>query len=848
MACQGKNPKHVSLLLLVSCWFFLLSSCKAYPKAEVKALLKWKKSLPADQPILKSWVAQFNSSRASSPCKWRGIACNNEGSVTEIKLNYTGLKGTLESLDFLSFPNLLHLDLRSNQLKGTIPMNIGTLSKLQFLDLSINFFNGSLPLSLANLTKVYELDVSQNNITGKLDSRLFPDGTGKSKTGLISLKNFLLQANGLVGRIPEEIGNLKHLALLALDGNYFFGPIPSSLGNLSDLTILRLAQNQLSGQIPISIGTLKLTELFLLKNKLSGSVPEEIGNLSSLVTLHLAENNFTGHLPQQVCQGGKLTNFSAAFNNFTGPIPVSLKNCQTLYRVRLEHNQLTGYIDQDFGVYPNLTYIDLSYNRLRGKLSPNWGESQNLTVLRVAGNMISGKIPNEILRLSKMGYLDLSSNQLSGDIPVEIGKLSNLIKLILKDNKLSGEVPAGIGGLSELESLDLSINMLGGPIPDQIGDCWKLQSLSLSKNCLNEMIPYQIGNLLALQDLDLSFNSLMGGIPPQLGSLSDLEYLNISNNNLNGSVPSSLGSMLSLISINLSNNNLEGPLPEGKIFRSATLGAFNNNKDLCGEIQGLRPCNAVVIKKGGGNKKSKILIVIVASIVGALSISFAFVGIFVFIQKKHSRNMSKVKSTSKIENPFSIWHFNGNAVYGDILEASNNFDDMYCIGMGASAKVYKVEIPGAQVLAVKKLSSQAEGIGTDNIKSFSNELATLTKIRHRNIVKLLGFCFHEVHMFFIYEFMERGSLADMLSRTEAMELDWATRIQVVKGVAYALSYMHHDCLPPIIHRDISSKNVLMSSDLEACISDFGIARFLKPDSSNWTTIAGTYGYLAPGKL
>ncbi|KAK4570885.1 hypothetical protein RGQ29_029658, partial [Quercus rubra] len=744
--------------------------------------------LPADQPILNSWVEQINST-ASGPCTWRGIACNNEGSVTEIYLNYTRLKETTIS-------------------RAPYQQTLATLSKLQFLDLSFNFFNGSLPISLANLTKVYELDVSENNITGKLDSRLFPDGTGKSKTGLISLKHFLLQTNALVGKIPEEIGNLKHLTLLAFDGNYFFGPIPSSLGNLSDLTILRLAQNQLSGQIPISIGTLKLKEVFLLKNKLSGSVPEEIGNLSSLITLHLAENNFTGHLPQQVCQGGKLTNFSAAFNSFNGPIPVSLQNCRTLYRVRLEHNQLTGYIDQDFGVYPDLTYIDLSYNKLRGKLSPNWGESQNLTVLRVAGNMIGGKIPYEILRLSKMGYLDLSSNQLTGDIPVEIGKLSNLIKLILKDNKLSGEVPAGIGGLSNLESLDLSINMLGGPIPDQIGDCWKLQSLSLSKNYLNETIPYQIGNLRALQDLDLSFNSLMGGIPPQLGSLSDLEYLNIANNNLNGSIPKSLGSMLSLVSINLSNNSLE-----------AMPGNFSYNKDLCGEMQGLRPCSAPVIKKSGGNKKSKIVIAIVASLVD--------------------------ENTSKTENPLSIWHFNGNAVYEDILKASNNFDDIYCIGMGASAKVYKVEIPGAQVLAVKKLRSQAEGKVTDSIKGFSNELAALTKIRHRNIVKLLGFCFHEVHMFFIYEYMERGSLANILSSTEAKELDWATRVQVIKGVAYALSYMHHDCLPPIIHRDISSKNVLLSSNLEGCVSDFGTARFLKPDSSNWTTIAGTYGYLAP---
>ena len=846
MAFQGKKSKDISLALLVACLFVLLSSCKAIPKAEAEALLKWKKSLP-DQPILNSWVAHINST-ALSPCKWRGIACNDEGSVTEINLSYTGLKGTLENLDFFSFPNLLRLDLKYNHFTGTIPTNIGTLFKLQFLDLSANSLNGSLPLSLANLTQVYELDVSRNNITGKIDSRLFPDGTGKSKTGLTSLKNFLLQSNKLVGRIPEEIGNLKHLARLAFDGNYFSGPIPSSLGNLSDLTVLRLAVNQLTEKIPANIGTLKLIDLYLFQNKLSGSVPEEIGNLSSLVTLHLAENNFTGHLPQEVCKGGKLTNFSAAFNHFTGPIPVSLKNCRSLFRVRLEHNQLTGYIDQDFGVHPNLNYIDLSYNKLKGKLSPNWGECQNLTTLKLAGNMISGSIPSEIVQLNKMGYLDLSSNQLSGHIPTEIGKVSKLIKLILKDNKLSGEVPVGIGGLSDLESLDLSINMLGGAIPDQIGDCWKLQSLSLSKNYLNETIPYQIGNLRALQDLDLSFNSLMGGIPPQLESLSDLEYLNLSNNNLNGSVPTSLGSMLSMVSINLSNNNLEGPLPEGKIFRSAKPGAFSNNKDLCGEIRGLRPCNALVIKKGGGNKKSKIVIVIVASLVSALSVSIAFVGIFLFIQKKHSRNTSKVENTSKTENMFSIWHFNGNAVYEDILEASNNFDDMYCIGMGASAKVYKVEVPGTQVLAVKKLRSQAEGKVTDSTKSFSNELAALTEIRHRNIVKLLGFCFHKVHMFFIYEYMERGSLADILSNTEAKELDWATRVRVIKGVASALSYMHHDCLPPIIHRDISSKNVLLSSNLEACVSDFGTARFLKTNSSNWTTIAGTYGYLAPGKL
>nr|POE68032.1 putative leucine-rich repeat receptor-like protein kinase [Quercus suber] len=250
MASQGKQSKHVSVALIVACWFVSLSSCKANPisKTEIEALLKWKESLP-DQPILKSWVAHANSS-ASSPCKWHGIACNNEGSITEINLAYAGLRGNLQNLDFSSFPNLLHLDLRENKLIGTIPTNIGTLSKLQYLDLSVNSLNGSLPLSLANLTQLVEFGVSRNNITGELDRRLFPDGTSLSKTGFLSLKIFALQYTKLGGRIPEEIGNLKYLVQLFLDGNYFCGPIPPSIGNLSDLATLSLGLNELSGKIP----------------------------------------------------------------------------------------------------------------------------------------------------------------------------------------------------------------------------------------------------------------------------------------------------------------------------------------------------------------------------------------------------------------------------------------------------------------------------------------------------------------------------------------------------------------------------------------------------------------------
>ncbi|TXG70650.1 hypothetical protein EZV62_005585 [Acer yangbiense] len=408
MANQGKYSLP-ALYLYVACMLFLFS-WKANSLTETEALLKWKESFE-NQSIFESWVipAQSNSTTAS-PCRWRGISCDDAGT----------------------------LDLKTNKLSGSVPRTIGLLSKLQFLDLSTNDLNGTLPLSLANLTQVYELDISRNSLVGEIDARLFPDGTGQSRTGLIGLKNFLLQDNQLGGRIPEEIGNSKLLTLIALDGNFLTGPIPAYLGNLSSLSILRVAENQLTGQIPTNIGTLNnLTDVRLFSNNFTGLVPEELGNLSSLTVLHLAENNFSGHLPQEVCRGGKLVNFSASFNSFTGPVPVSLRDCQSLYRVRLEHNQLTGILDRDFGVYPNLTYMDLSYNKLQGELSPKWGECQQLTLLKIAVNSIDGRIPDEITSLSQLVELDLSSNQLSGEIPKQIGDLTRLSFLSLKDNNIS---------------------------------------------------------------------------------------------------------------------------------------------------------------------------------------------------------------------------------------------------------------------------------------------------------------------------------------------------------------------------------------------------------------------------
>ncbi|KAL4389872.1 MDIS1-interacting receptor like kinase 2-like [Arachis hypogaea] len=106
-----------------------------------------------------------------------------------------------------------------------------------------------------------------------------------------------------------------------------------------------------------------------------------------------------------------------------------------------------------------------------------------------------------------------------------------------------------------------------------------------------------------------------------------------------------------------------------------------------------------------------------------------------------------------------------------------------------------------QVFAVKKLKCDEENLDTESMKTFKNEVAAMNEIRHRNIVKLSGLCPEGLHRFLIYEYMDRGSLADMLENDErALEVEWAKRVDIVKGVARALSYMHRDCNPPLIHR------------------------------------------------
>ncbi|XP_058092605.1 MDIS1-interacting receptor like kinase 2-like [Magnolia sinica] len=303
--------------------------------------------------------------------------------------------------------------------------------------------------------------------------------------------------------------------------------------------------------------------------------------------------------------------------------------------------------------------------------------------------------------------------------------------------------------------------------------------------------------------------------------------------------------MISLSSIDFSYNDLEGPLPECKAFRLAPSGAFIHNKGLCGEAKGMQPCNSSSIKPRDGKKDHKVVIII--PIMAALFLLLVFATIFyIFLQRsRRTRNAEKWDLEVKNGNLFAICNFDGKIAYEDIIRATEDFNYKYCIGAGGYGKVYKADLQMGQVVAVEKLDSSLGSVQADQ-RSFEKEIQALTEIRHRNIMKLYGFCSHARCSFLVYEYMERGSLAGILSGNKegAVELDWVKRMEVIR-VADALSYMHHDRTPPIVHRELSSKNILLDLECEACVSDFGTARLIKPDSSNWSTLAGTYGYIAP---
>ncbi|KAM3694479.1 hypothetical protein ACJW31_07G061100 [Castanea mollissima] len=181
--------------------------------------------------------------------------------------------------------------------------------------------------------------------------------------------------------------------------------------------------------------------------------------------------------------------------------------------------------------------------------------------------------------------------------------------------------------------------------------------------------------------------------------------------------------------------------------------------------------------------------------------------------------------------------------YKELKKATRGFRDKELLGFGGSGRVYKGTLSNSNTqVAVKRISHESK----QGLQEFISEVASIGRLRHRNLVQLFGWCRRRADLLLVYDFMPNGSLDKYIFDEPKTILSWQQRFNIIKGVASGLLYLHEDWEQTVIHRDIKAGNVLLDSELNARLSDFGLAKLYERGTNPSTTrVVGTLGYLAP---
>ncbi|PIA49876.1 hypothetical protein AQUCO_01300547v1 [Aquilegia coerulea] len=821
MLFQSKNLSMVLVMLMV---FSTLLPLVSPLSDEGKGLMSIKSAFSNVVNELHDWDDVHNGDH----CSWRGVSCDKSFSVVSLNLSNLNLGGSI-SPSVGDLKNLQAIDLKGNQLTGQIPDEIGNCGDLRTLDLSENLLYGDIPFSISKLKQLEDLILKNNQLTGPIPSTL---------SQLPNLKTLDLARNQLTGDIPRLIYWNEVLQYLGLRGNFLTGTlspdmcqltglwyfdvrannltgtIPDNIGNCTSFEILDISYNQITGEIPYNIGFLQVATLSLQGNRLTGKIPEVIGLMQALAVLDLSENELVG------------------------PIPPILGNLSYTGKLYLHSNKLTGSIPPELGNMSNLSYLQLNDNQLVGRIPAELGRLGELFELNLANNYLEGPIPQNISSCTALNQLNVYGNRLNGSIPSGFQNLESLTALNLSSNNFRGRIPVELGRIVNLDKLDLSSNDFSGPIPASVGDLEHLLKLNLSRNCLDGPVPAEFGNLRSVQHIDMSFNKLSGKIPVELGQLQNLNTLILRNNNLRGEIPVQLTNCLSLLTLDISHNNFSGELPPTKLFSRFPPESFSGNPLLCGNWLGSL-CETY--PHGPKAIFSRTALVCVA-----LGFFALLLMVIVAIYRSNQPNQFTTGLTKADRGPPKLVVLHMDMAihsYEDIMRITENLNEKYIIGYGATSTVYKCILKNSKAIAIKRLYTQYP----HNSREFETELETIGSIKHRNLVCLHGYSLSPNGNLLFYDYMPNGSLWDLLhGPAKKVKLDWDTRLKVAVGAAQGLAYLHNDCNPRIIHRDVKSSNILLDDNFEAHLSDFGIAKCISPSKTHASTyVMGTIGYIDP---
>ncbi|KAJ1430545.1 Serine/threonine-protein kinase, active site [Sesbania bispinosa] len=835
----------------------------------------------------------------------------NSDKLQALDLSSNNLTGSIAGLK-IECNSLLQLDLSGNRLEDSIPISLSNCTSLKSLNLANNLVSGEIPKALGQLTKLQTMDLSHNQITGwipfelgnacasLLELRLsFNNISGSIPPGFSSctwLQLLDISNNNMSGELPEIFQNLGSLQELRLGNNAISGKFPSSISSCKKLRIVDFSSNKIYGSIPRDLcpGAASLEELRMPDNLISGEIPAELSKCSQLKTLDFSLNYLNGSIPDELGQLENLEQLIAWFNGLEGRIPPKLGQCKNLKDLILNNNHLSGRIPLELFNCSNLEWISLTSNELTGEIPREFGLLTRLAVLQLGNNSFTGEIPGELANCSSLVWLDLNSNKLTGEIPPRLGRQLGAKSLfgILSGNTLVfvrnvGNSCKGVGGLLEfsgirperllqvptLRTCDFT-RLYSGPVLSLFTKYQTLEYLDLSYNELRGKIPDEFGDMVALQVLELSHNQLSGEIPSSLGQLKNLGVFDASHNRLQGHIPDSFSNLSFLVQIDLSNNELTGQIPSRGQLSTLPASQYANNPGLCGvPLPDCKNDNSQSttnpsddVSKGGRRRATASW---ANSIVMGILISVASVCILIvwaIAMRARRKEAEEVKMLNSLQacHAATTWKIDKEKEplsinvatfqrqlrklkFSQLIEATNGFSAASLIGCGGFGEVFKATLKDGSCVAIKKLIR----LSCQGDREFMAEMETLGKIKHRNLVPLLGYCKVGEERLLVYEYMEYGSLEEMLhGRTKSRDrriLTWEERKKVARGAAKGLCFLHHNCIPHIIHRDMKSSNVLLDHEMESRVSDFGMARLISALDTHLSvsTLAGTPGYVPP---
>ncbi|CAL9104226.1 unnamed protein product [Musa textilis] len=737
-------------------------------------------------PELLKWPT--NNRDPCGPPLWPHVFCSGSR-VAQIQVQNLGLSGPLPR-DFNRLSMLSNIGLQRNNFSGKLPSFSG-LSNLQYAYLGNNQFDAIPSDFFVGLTSMQVLSLDMNPLNQSTGWVLPPDLAASAQ-----LMNLSLVGCNLAGPLPEFLGTLHSLSVLKLSYNNLTGTIPASYSGLP-LQILWLNNQigpKLTGSLDVIASMTMLKDVWLHGNQLTGPIPSSIGGLTSLTRLWLNNNLLVGIVPQNLTSLPQLQSLQLDNNMFMGPIPKVSFNFTYAYN---SFCQSTPGIPCSPEVTALLEFLErVNYP---SKLAASWSGDDPCASLWSGVSCFDGKV----------SVINLPNLQLNGTISPSLGKLDDLVDVRLEGNNLNGMIPVNMTNLKLLKTLDLSSNNISPPVPHFPSSVKVL--LDGNKLLVTASSPESPSTGNSPSDSSPNITQSHNSPRSSGGSSPDAD----SGDRLRGSRKLNLLIVIVPIAFGVS------------IFLLAVLFLYFWKRR---KSTSPAPSSIVVHPRDSSNPDNLVKIVVANNATNSIATN-----------EWQSINSSRTSDTHLIES--------GNLVISVqvLRSATRNFASENVLGKGGFGVVYKGELHDGTMIAVKRMESAV--LSSKALDEFHAEIAVLSKVRHRNLVSILGYSIEEYERLLVYEYMPQGALSKHLFRWKQLELEplsWKKRMNIALDVARGMEYLHNLAHQCFIHRDLKSSNILLGDDYRAKVSDFGLAK-LAPDGKNSvaTRLAGTFGYLAP---